>query len=91
MKERIASLLRFEKWSPELISKRLALDDEICVSHETIYQWIWKAKKSKKKIDLQYSNLYKDFKHRSRRQKEGTQRINEELSRIVWVLISVPK
>ncbi len=41
MKERIASLLRFEKWSPELISKRLPLQGETCVSHETIYQWIW--------------------------------------------------
>jgi len=51
MKERIAGLLRFEKWSPALISKRLELEGESCVSHETIYQWIWDVKKSKKKID----------------------------------------
>ena len=47
MKERIAGLLRFEKWSPELISERLALEGEACVSHETIYQWIWEVKKAR--------------------------------------------
>jgi len=71
LKERIAGLLRFEKWSPELISKRLELEDEICVSHETIYQWIWDVKKSKKKGDLKYSKLYKNLRHGSRRQKRG--------------------
>ena len=71
MKERIASLLCFEKWSPELISKRLALDGEACVSHETIYQWIWAVKKSKKKKDAKYSKIYKNLRHGSRRQKRG--------------------
>lgn len=72
MKERIAGLLRFEKWSPELISQRLALDGEACVSHETIYQWIWGVKKSKKREDAKYSKLYKNLKHGSRRQKRGS-------------------
>lgn len=54
MKERIAGLLRFEKWIPELISKRLELDGGQCVSHETIYKWIWDVKKSKRKEDLKY-------------------------------------
>ncbi len=71
IKKRIASLLRVEKWSPELISKRLELDGEACVSHEIIYQWIWGVKKSKKKKDAKYSKLYKDLKHGSRRQKRG--------------------
>ena len=38
LKARIASLMPYEKWSPELISKRLAMEGETCVSHETIYK-----------------------------------------------------
>lgn len=71
LKERIAGELRSEKLSPELISKRLELDGEACVSHETIYQWIWDVKKSKKKTDSKYSKLYKNLRHGSRRQKRG--------------------
>lgn len=71
LKERIAGLLRYEKWSPELISKRLAVEGETCVSHETIYQWIWSVKKSRKKVDAKYAELYKHLKHGSRRQKRG--------------------
>jgi IS30 family transposase len=40
LKQRIVSLLEYEKWSLELISKRLSLNGEFCVSHETIYKWI---------------------------------------------------
>ena len=71
MKERIAGLLRFQKWSPELISERLALEGEACVSHETIYQWIWEMKKSKKRIDADYFGLYKNLRHGNRRRKRG--------------------
>jgi IS30 family transposase len=46
LKARIAGLMQYEKWSPELISKRLNKTGESCVSHETIYKWIWKAKHS---------------------------------------------
>ena len=69
LKERIAGLLRYEKWSPELNSKRLELDEEACLSHEKIYRWIWDVKKSKKKTDLKFSKLYKNLRHGSRRQK----------------------
>lgn len=71
MKARIAGLLRKEKWSPELISQRLSLEGEACVSHETIYQWIWEVKKSKKKVDSDYFGLYKNLRHGSRRRKRG--------------------
>lgn len=71
MKERIAGLLRYEKWSPELISKRLAIEGEACVSHETIYQWVWEIKKSKKRSNSEHSDLYKNLRHGSRRQKRG--------------------
>lgn len=72
LKERIAGLLRYEKWSPELISKRLVIEGEACVSHETIYQWIWEMKKSKKRSNSEYSDLYKNLRHGSRRQKRGS-------------------
>lgn len=71
MKKRIAGLLREEKWSPELISERLPLQGEVCVSHETIYQWIWEMKKSKKRSNSKYSDLYKYLRHEGRRQKRG--------------------
>ena len=41
--------------SPELIS---AVDNEVKISHEWIYQWIWKYKHSKKLQDSTYKNLY---------------------------------
>ena len=78
MKERVLGLLRHEKWRPELISKRLELEGESCVSHERIYQWVWEVKKSRKKEDAQYANLYKNLRHGSRRQNVAIQWIREE-------------
>tara|TARA_R110002012_G_C11541104_1_gene601434 strand:- start:13 stop:1014 length:1002 start_codon:yes stop_codon:yes gene_type:complete len=71
LKVRIAGLLRVEKWSPELISKRLRLESGHCVSHETIYQWIWTAKHSNHKKHSLYKTLYKDLRHTGRRQKRN--------------------
>lgn len=71
LKEEIAHLLRDKKWSPELISHRLAKEDRLCVSHEAIYQWIWKMKSSHRKEDAPYKELYKTLKHGSRRRKRG--------------------
>jgi IS30 family transposase len=45
LKKRIAELMWHQKWSPELIAKRLAKEGEPCVSHKTIYKWIWMANK----------------------------------------------
>ena len=44
LKERIANLMMVQRWSPELIAKRLAKDGELCVSHEILYKWIWTIK-----------------------------------------------
>jgi len=38
LKKRIAGLMEYEKWSPELIAKRLSKESEDYVSHETIYK-----------------------------------------------------
>ena len=47
LKLQISSYLRYNKWSPELISQWLKKQNQPTVSHETIYLWIWKAKKSR--------------------------------------------
>ena len=69
LKQRIASLLEHERWSPELISKRIALNGEYCVSHETIYKWIWNCKHTKHRKNKKYTTIYKYLKHNGRRKK----------------------
>lgn len=76
LKKRIASLMRFEKWSPELISKRLIKNEEPCVSHETIYKWIWQSKHSNHRDHRQYKSLHKHLRHHGRRQKRGNVKDN---------------
>ncbi len=76
LKVRIADLLVHHKWSPELISKRLLKQEEICVSHETIYKWIWVAKYSNHRKHKAYKELYKHLRHTGRRQKRSNQKDN---------------
>ncbi|MBZ9628244.1 helix-turn-helix domain-containing protein [Psychroflexus sp. CAK1W] len=71
LKARIASLMEHEKWSPELIAKRLTKEGEYCVSHETIYKWIWVAKHSNHRNHKAYKHLHKHLSHNGRRQKRG--------------------
>ncbi|PCJ82016.1 MAG: hypothetical protein COA49_03375 [Bacteroidetes bacterium] len=63
--------LRKEKLSPELIAARwrkLGVDG---VSHETLYTWIWEAKKSKHRILVSDNMLYLALRHGRRRRKRG--------------------
>lgn len=71
MKVRIKGLMVYEKWSPELIAKRLSKESERCVSHETIYKWIWMAKHSNHRDHSDYKNLHKHLRHTGRRQKRN--------------------
>lgn len=71
LKERISGFMKYEKWSPELIAKRLAKEAKTCVSHETIYKWIWTAKHSNHIKHRRYKNLYKHLRHTGRRQKRN--------------------
>src|SRR5260370_30153572 len=43
--ERIQALVR-EDWSPEQVAGRLRLDQELAISHETIYRYIWADKRA---------------------------------------------
>ena len=63
LKARIAELMCHNKWSPELIAKRLAKEGEVCVSHETIYKWIWTAKHNHHRKHKDYKNLHKHLRH----------------------------
>ena len=45
VKERVNFYLN-QDWSPEQICGRLALEEDIHISHETIYQYIWADKKA---------------------------------------------
>lgn len=71
LKEQAASWLRNEQLSPELIAvewKCLGIDG---VSAECIYQWIWACKKSNRREDAPYKNLYRFLRHGRRRFKRG--------------------
>lgn len=57
-----------EKLSPELISGRWAVQGTDGVSHEAIYQWIWRGKANK---DPATAELYKHLKHGRKRRKRG--------------------
>jgi IS30 family transposase len=76
LKKRIAGLMKYEKWSPELIAKRLPKESEFCVSHETIYKWIWKTKHSNHRDHREHKRLYEHLRHTGRRQKRSNAQDN---------------
>jgi len=60
-------------FSPEQITGRSAVEGRKCVSHERIYQYIWKDKK-------EGGNLYTHLRHNGRKyRKEETPKTVEEL------------
>ena len=76
LKARIAELMSYHKWSPELIAQRLAKEQKDCVSHETIYKWVWKAKHSHHRKHRNYKDLHKHLRHTARRQKRSNLKDN---------------
>ncbi|QYH37309.1 IS30 family transposase [Algoriphagus sp. NBT04N3] len=74
LKEQARVWLKEEKLSPELIAAKWELDGNPGVSHETIYQWIWKAKKSKHWSLTRDRELYKCLRHGKRKRKRGNYR-----------------
>jgi IS30 family transposase len=46
LKRRIEGLMKYEKWSPELIAKRLSKESEQCASLETIYKMMLECVRS---------------------------------------------
>ena len=72
MKQRCRQWLEDEKYSPELISVYGKKELGDFVSHETIYKWIWRCKRSTRKEDCPDHKLYLKLRHNPRRQKRGT-------------------
>lgn len=74
-KDRVKILLEQDKWSPELIS----WSGKVPVSHEWIYQWIWRCKYSSRHTDRPYRRLYECLRHGRYRRKRGNRRDNRGL------------
>jgi len=74
MKAFCRNKLSIERWSPELISVEGKKEFENFVSHEWIYQWIWKCKFSQRKEDRADQHLYEYLAHGRRRKKRGRQK-----------------
>jgi hypothetical protein len=53
-----------EQWSPDQISGRLAQDGVACISHERIYQHVWKDKKDGDKLYLHLRHSGKKYNKR---------------------------
>lgn len=68
---KIEYLLTAKQWSPDQISKRLALENGTKVSHESIYQHIWADKKAGGEL---YRNLRQQGKKRNKRKGKNTGR-----------------
>ncbi|MCU0400933.1 MAG: IS30 family transposase [Algoriphagus sp.] len=76
LKEQARTWLEQDKLSPELIAAQWEKDGQQGVSHETLYYWIWKAKKSRHSDLIQDRGLYKHLRHGKRKQKRGNYRQN---------------
>lgn len=68
LKQDVIQWLTTEKLSPELISGRWGVQGVDGVSHEAIYQWIWRGKRHK---DPATAELYKHLRHGRRRRRRG--------------------
>lgn len=74
MKQYARNKLQHERWSPELISVEGKKELGNFVSHECIYQWIWKNKRSRRIENKQDKKLYQFLAHGRRRGKRGNLR-----------------
>jgi len=71
LKEQAADWLRNEQLSPELIAVEWKCMNIDGVTLECIYLWIWDCKKSNRREDETYKDLYKFLRHGRRRFKRG--------------------
>lgn len=71
LKDQAAGWLRIEQWSPELIAVEWKVRGIEGVSLESIYQWIWDCKKSNRKENMPYKDLYLYLRHGRGRLKRG--------------------
>ena len=62
--ELVEEKLTQEQWSPDQISGRLAKDGVACISHERIYQHVWKDRKDGGKLYLHLRHSGKKYNKR---------------------------
>ena len=72
----IRKQLKNERWSPEIISQKGMEKYGDFVSPETIYQYIWKCKKSNKREYADDKQLYKYLRHSKRYSKRSKTKQN---------------
>jgi IS30 family transposase len=76
MRSFICNCLKREKLSPEFISARGKGIRKDFISHEWIYQWIWRMKFSQAQADRPFNHLYEFLRHACRRRKRSRKRHN---------------
>ena len=76
LKQEARELMLSKRWSPELIATYWKQASVKGVSHETLYQWIWATKKSKKAKDKPYRHLCELLRHGKRKGKRGNYKSN---------------
>lgn len=73
----IRNKLKEDRWSPEYICERGRLEFGDFVSHETIYNYIWKCKHSNKRNLIKDKKLHEYLRHHNRRQKRKLRKQNK--------------
>ena len=68
-----------ERWSPEQIAQVGKREGKCMVSHEWIYQWIWRCKHSHKRQDAAYHDMWMMLRHARRRNKRGGRKRSRNL------------
>ena len=76
LKLQMKAWMDIKKYSPELVSAQWQKDKIKGVSHECIYQFIWKCKHTNKKENKAFKEVYKFLKHGKRRRKRGNYKEN---------------
>jgi transposase, IS30 family len=68
-----------ERWSPELIAEVGHRTGKCTVSHEWLYQWIWRCKHSHRREDAAYHAMWMMLRHARRRNKRGGRKRSRDL------------
>lgn len=68
-----------ERWSPEQIAEVGKRSGKCTVSHEWLYQWIWRCKHSHRREDSAYHNMWMMLRHARRRNKRGGKKGSRDL------------
>jgi IS30 family transposase len=71
MKHEAARLLTYDRWSPELISATGKETGKCPISHEYLYQWIWRCKHEKNRENKAYKGLYQFLRDGRRKRNRG--------------------